>query len=158
MSEGKKGLGHSTRSSAGSRKPGTGSRKVQPYLPFQLQPLATNSLQPRITRSQRAIDHLIDALAEAGVLESHPLGKRAEHFNIRAALAQRFNGLIRYLQVVVPVSSLQIFVLEERRRRQDNVGIVGSVGEKLLVDHGEQVGTLESANHFIVIRANRRGI
>ena len=32
---------------------------------------------------ERAIDHLVDALAETRVLESHSLGQRPEHFHIR---------------------------------------------------------------------------
>ena len=56
------------------------------------------------------------------------------------------------------VSGLQIFVLEKSCGGQHDVGVVGSVGEELLVDDGEKVGAHQSADDFIVVGADRRGI
>src|ERR1700722_15234226 len=58
----------------------------------------------------------------------------------------------------MPVRSLQIFVLEESRGRQYHVGVIGGVGQKLLVHYGKQVGTFETSNHFIVIGTSCRRI
>ena len=58
----------------------------------------------------------------------------------------------------MPVRGLQILVLEERRGRQYDVGVIGGVGQKLLVHYGKQVGTLQSSNYFVVIRTRRGGI
>jgi hypothetical protein len=49
-------------------------------------------------------------------------------------------------------------MLEERGGWQQDVGVIGCVGEKLLVNHGKQIRALKPANHFIVIRANRSRI
>src|SRR5262245_2401143 len=65
---------------------------------------------------------------------------------------------MRHLQIVVTVTGLQIFVLEERGGRKNDVGVVGSVGEELLVDDREQVRADQPANHFVVIGTYRRGI
>jgi hypothetical protein len=59
---------------------------------------------------------------------------------------------------VVPVSGLQVLVLEKRGSRQDDVGVVGGVGEKLLVHYGEQVRAQQPAHDGIVIGSNRCGI
>ena len=65
---------------------------------------------------------------------------------------------IRHLQIVVSIGGLQVLVLEERGRGKNDVGVVGGVGEELLVHHGEQVRTLQSANHLVVVGTNRRRI
>ena len=53
--------------------------------------------------------------------------------------------------MVMPVRSLQLLVLEESRGRQHDVGVVGGVGEKLLVHNGEQIRALKAADHVIVV-------
>jgi hypothetical protein len=53
-------------------------REIQPNLAFAFQPLASDALQPRIGGIQRTFDHLVDALAETFVVESHALSQRAE--------------------------------------------------------------------------------
>lgn len=84
--------------------------------------------------------------------------KPRKHFDVGTALAQRRDGRIRHLQIVVSVCRLQIFVLEEGGRRQDDVSIVGGIGKKLLVHDGEQIRTLQTADHRIVIGTDRRRI
>src|SRR5271169_4326372 len=64
VSEGKKGLRLIT-------DPWALTIEVQPHLPFPFQSLPADALEPRILRSQRTIDHLINALAETRILESH---------------------------------------------------------------------------------------
>jgi len=46
-------------------------------------------------------------------------------------------------------------VFEKGCGGEHDVGVVGGVGEKLLVDHGEKVGPPESADDFIVVGADR---
>src|SRR5437879_12164012 len=91
------------------------------------------------------------------IVESHSASESAEHLNIRAALSQRRNRLVRHLKEVVSIRRLQIFMFEEGRRRQDDVGIVGGVGEELIVDHRNQIRALETANHVVVIWTDRCG-
>jgi hypothetical protein len=58
----------------------------------------------------------------------------------------------------VSVGALNVGVLEERGRGQDVVGVVGGVGEKLLVDHGKEIVARQAAAHGVVIRRHRAGI
>src|SRR5580704_18817592 len=111
-----------------------------------------------MVRVQRRIDHLVHGFVEAFVLESHSLGESPKDFYIRPTLTQRLDGLIGYLQKVVPVSGLQVLVLEKRGRRQNDVSIVGRVGKELFVDDGKQIGTQQPANDFVVIGTRRRRI
>src|SRR5215831_7538598 len=106
-----------------------------------LQPSAINAVEAGTGIRESAVNHVIDRIAEAWLIKSYALGKRAEQLNIGAALSPRRNGLVGHLQVVVPICALQVFVLEKRGRGQNEVGVVGSVGEELLVHHGEQIGT-----------------
>ena len=52
----------------------------------------------------------------------------------------------RELHVVVTVGALDVVVLEECRGGQDDVGVVGGVGEELLVDDGEEIGARQAAS------------
>ena len=58
----------------------------------------------------------------------------------------------------MPVSGLQILLLEECRRRENNIGIIGCVSKELLMNHREQVRPLQTAYHLVVIRAHGCGI
>ena len=122
------------------------------------QPLARDALQPAGWGIKGAVDHGIDGFAEAFVFESHALGERAEQIDIGAAFAERLHRLVGNLEVVVAVSGLQIFVLEKGSGGQHDVGVVGGVGEELLVDDGEKIGAHQSADDFVVIGADGRRI
>ena len=122
---------------------------------FALQTLTGDALQPRIRRVERPIDHRIDTLAETFVLKSHALGECPEQVDVGATLAQRLDRLRGDLEIVVSVRALQVFVLEERCRGQNDVGVVRRVGEKLFVNDRKQVRPLQSADDFVAVRANR---
>ena len=108
------------------RQTRTDAVEIQPDVPLPLQPLAVNSLEARdCPNAKRRVDHLVNRLVEAVIVKSHALGQRAEQFHVGSALAQRLNRLLRHLQIVVPIGGLQVFVLEERGRGQNNVGVVG---------------------------------
>ena len=62
------------------------------------------------------------------------------------------------LHVQVAVAAVDVEVLQLRRRRQHDVGVVGRVGLKLLVDDGEQVLALQPLEHACLIRADRGGV
>ena len=80
------------RSSSGARADRASSRSR--VMPCQL----------RHARRQRGIDHRVDALAEAFVLEAHAQRQLAKELHVRFALAQRRDRLMRHLQIVVAVS------------------------------------------------------
>ncbi len=81
--------------------------------------------------------------------KSHTFGSR---------LARRRNRLLRELHKVVPVRSLHVRVFQKRRRRQHEVRVIGGVGKKLLVHHGEEIVALQAAPHRVVIRRHRARI
>ncbi len=49
-------------------------------------------------------------------------------------------------------------MLQEGGRRQHDIGVVGGVGEELLVHHGEEVAAHQSPNHGVLVGSNGRGI
>src|SRR5579884_1522287 len=123
--------------------------KIQPYVALALQPIPRNAPEPRIGAFERGIDHLIDRLAEARLGEAHSLRKLAEHLYVALRFAYRSDRLIGNLQIVVPIGLLNIFLLEESGRRQHDVGVIGGIGEELIVDDGEQIVTHESAHDIV---------
>jgi len=84
-----------------------------------LQKLAVNAFEPRVLGFKGRIDHLVDSLIEAGIdlVKAKAMPKIAEKFYIAPALPQGRDGLLRDLQVIVSIRSLQLFVLEKSRRR-----------------------------------------
>src|SRR5579885_1041998 len=132
--------------------------KVQTDVAFSIQPLAVDSLEPRIARLQRHIDHFVDRLPEAVILKPHPLREPTKRLNIRPAFPQRLNRLSRYLQKVMPVSCLQIFVLEKRRGWQNDIRVIRSVRKELFMDDGKKIPPLQPADHLVVIGTHRRRI
>src|ERR1700730_8833489 len=107
---------------------------------------------------QRRIDHLVDTIPEAVLFKSHPLRQRAKELDIGSAFAKRRNRLSRGLQVIVPVSSLQICVLKKCGRGQDDVRVVSRVCPELLVNHGEEIRPPQSPDDLVVIGTNGRWI
>ena len=47
---------------------------------------------------------------------------------------------------------IEIFVLKECRRRQNDVRIISSVSEELLMDYRKQIRTHKASDHIIVVR------
>jgi hypothetical protein len=70
------------------------------------------------------------------------LGKEPD---VGACFAEGCDGLIGKLDVVVAVGSLDVLVLQEGGGGQEDVGVVGRVGEELLVDDCEEIGAGEPA-------------
>ena len=56
------------------------------------------------------------------------------------------------------VGGLQFFVLEKRRGRQDDISVIGSVRQELLVDHREQVLARKASHHTVVIGCDRNWV
>jgi len=94
---------------------------------FLLQPLPVNPLQSRRTTGQGLIDHAVVGFGQVIFLEPHPLSEGAEQIDIGLTLAERLDGLIRYLEVVVAVGLNQVLVFEEGGRGQDDIGIIGGI-------------------------------
>src|SRR6516225_10434383 len=82
---------------------------------------------------QHLVDQLARAHAEAAVLGTNALGERRNHFVIIAALAWRLDQLRPENDVLVAAAAIDVVVLEERSRRQHDVGYQRGLGQELLV-------------------------
>ena len=129
--------------------------ELEPYMIFLRQPCAVDTPQPWVLRIERLVNHFVEAVSETTFLKSHSLGQASEQIHVRNALAQWVNRLVGLLQKIVPVRTLQVFMLKKCSGRKKDVCVVGGVGEELLVHNREQVLPLQSANNVIVVRAHR---
>ena len=92
-------------------------------------------------------DHVVFGVAETGVVEAHAQRQRAENLDVRARLAGSRQRRPRQWQIVMPVREIEIGVLQERGRRQQNIGVVGRIGLELFQHHGEQILAAQPAQH-----------
>src|SRR6185312_6157194 len=132
--------------------------QLEAHMPVAFQLLARDPLQPWIGRIQSAVDYLVHRLAETRLIEAQVLRQFGKHPHIAFGLTDWGDRLIRDLQIIVSVCVLQVLVLEERGRGQNDVGVVSGIAEELLVHYGEQIGTTESPHNVIVIGRDRRRI
>src|SRR5215469_1293651 len=129
-----------------------------------LQTFEGNVLHARILRApiwterQRLRNDLLRGVAEALLLESHPLCKLPEEPHIRPRLADGLDGLIGQLQEVVSVSTLDVRVLKEARGRQHVVGVIGCVVKEQVMHNGEQICPRQSSPNRVLIRRDRSWI
>ena len=75
-----------------------------------------------------------------------PMWRRegGEHVDIGAGFAEGGDGLVGDLGEEVAVGAHDVFGFEEGGGGEDDVGVVGGVGEELLVDDGEEVVAAEA--------------
>ncbi len=95
---------------------------------------------------------------EGGMSCADALGERRDHFVIRAAAGRRVDRLGRKLEMLVTPRSVEVVVLEEHGRRQNDVGVARGVGHELLVHADEQVFAGETAPHLFLMRGDRERI
>src|SRR5271166_775701 len=68
---------------------------IQTNLRLALKALASDARELRNAGGQRAVNHVIDGFAEAGVVEAHAQRQFTEELNVRLALAERIDRLLR---------------------------------------------------------------
>ena len=71
-----------------------------------------------------------------------------EEPDVGARFAQRLDGLVRDLHVVVAVGALHVVVFEKRGGGEQDVGVVGGVSEELFVDDREQIRARHAAQYL----------
>ena len=109
----------------------------------------TGAVPNRRRRRRIRADRLADALGKsvddaqhhlqlvarlAGSVEAEPLFELGEHLDVGAGLADRVDDGLHHLQADRPVARAKIVLLEERRRRQHDVGVARRVGHHLVED------------------------
>ena len=82
---------------------------------------------------------------------AEPPGQRANHLVVGAAIRRRLDRLRRELQILVRARGIEVVVLQEHRRRQNDVGVARGVGHELLVHDDKQILAAKSAAHFCLI-------
>src|SRR5207245_4027426 len=97
---------------------------------LMLQTSTIDAAQPRIARFERDVDHLVNGFVEIVLLESHAMGKGAEQLDVGSAFTERVDRRVGNLKIVVTICGLQVFVFEEGCGWENDVGVVGRVGEK----------------------------
>ena len=116
-------------------------------------------LQERMRRIEQRADHVVFGIAEARVVEAHALRPAARKIStLLRASPGGWQRRPRQLQVVVPVREVEVGVLQEGGRRQQDVGVVGGVGLELLEHDGEQILAAQAAQHRVLIGRDRRGV
>ena len=73
------------------------------------------------------------------IVESHPPRQPSEELGVGDGFPERGDGGAVEREVVVAPRPHQVEVFELGRRGQDVVGVASGVGQKLLVDDGEEV-------------------
>ena len=123
---------------------------------FQRVPLDAG--HARIRRLKRLAADVLVGIAEAGFGKTHARGEQPEHLAVGLGLAHRCNRRAVGEHVQVTVGLVHVVVLQLGGGRQHDVGVVGGVGEKNFVHHGEQVLARESGNHLLRARAHRHRV
>ena len=89
--------------------------------------------RPAARGPERFIDDLARRHREAAVFCPQAPGQRANHLVVGAAILRRLDRLRRELQMLVRARGIEVVVLQEHRRRQNDVGVARGVGHELLM-------------------------
>ncbi len=91
---------------------------------------------------------------EAGVGEAEALGQGADEVVVGAGLAGWVDDLAADLDVAVAAGLVDVVVLQEHRRGQDDVGVAGGFGHEVFVHDSEQVVTHEAFADAVAVGAD----
>ena len=90
---------------------------------------------------------------------AQPRGEHRENTSgFGARLGHRLDHRPHELQADRAVAPGDVVVLEERRRRQHDVGVARGVGEDLIEDDGEEIVALQPLEHPVLVGHRRQGI
>ena len=86
--------------------------------------------------------------------------KIAEHIMVGAAFAGCIHEFAAHHDVAVAATLIDVIMLEEHCRGQNDIGIFCRLGHELLVYHGEQVLAGKTLLHLVLVRChgNRIGV
>ena len=126
--------------------------RVDPLLLFQL------GERPPAGLAQGRIDDLARRHVEARMRRAEPLGQRAHDVVVRAALARRLDQLQPERDVLVAAALIDVVVLQEHGRGQDDVGHLGRRRHELLVHDGEQIVARKTLLDEALLGADLHGV
>jgi hypothetical protein len=121
---------------------------IDPALALQLFEIAPAGLP------QRPVDDLARRQVESFMRHTEPLRQSADHLVIAAAFAGRIDELRPEQDVLAAAGLIDVVVLHEHGRGQDDVRHRGGLGHELLVRAHEQVIARETALHHILVGRN----
>ncbi len=98
------------------------------------------------------------ALAEARLVETHCHSQAAKDFAVRQALPDWGDGGAIEGQVEMTVGLEHVPMLKLRRRRKNDVGIIGGVGLEVLQHHRKQVIAAQTLDHGALVGGDGGGI
>src|SRR5262245_41184381 len=96
-------------------------------------------------------DFLI-AVIETWNVQSHGPRQPAEDFGRRQAFSRRSDSGLVPQDIKVSIRDEEIGVLKLHRGRQNNVGELSSVGQKMFDHDREEIGASQSVSHFYLLR------
>ena len=108
--------------------------------------------------AQSLVDDLAWAHIEAAMLGAEPAGERAEDIVVRAAFVGRIDRLRRELEKLMRACGVDVVVLEEHRRGQNDIGKARGVGHELLVHADKQILAREPSPHLLLVGRDHQRI
>ena len=96
------------------------------------------------------ISHAV--MAKPRMLGAEALRQAADDVVVGARLGMGLDHLARHLQEGVAAGGVDVVMLEERRRRQHDVGHGGGLGQELLVHADEEIVARQAVAHFVRFR------
>ena len=108
--------------------------------------------------NQRLAGQVLVGNLEDFRFEAHRFGQQTKDLGVAFRLPEGGDRLFIGLHIQMSVRAVKVKVLELRRGRQDDVGVVGGVGLKLIVHDREQVLAGEAAHDLGLLRIHRRRV
>ena len=133
-------------------------RNIQPLPAVALQRFPIEPLRARIAPTECLPRDFLVAVAKARLVEAHARGQTSKHFCIGQCFAERRDRRIVDERVEMAIARMDVGLLELRRRGQQNVGVVGGVGLKDVVNDAEQILAREALDDLGRLRRDREGI
>src|SRR5271156_3307320 len=92
-----------------------------------------DAFEEGMTGVEQGANQVVVGLEETRIVrETHARGEQAKNLRVRFSFARSREYGTRQLQMVVAVCEIYVCMLEKRRHRQEDIGMIGCVILKLL--------------------------
>ena len=129
-----------------------GPAHLEPHRALRLEPLEGDAGHRGVARVERLADQVVLALGEMRIAQPHHAGEIPRHRPVRARLTFRGDHRAGELEMEMPVGPVAVGVLHRGGGGQHEIGVVGGVGQVLLVHDREQVLAAEALEHQLLVR------